>query len=175
MANCTAKGFRLPTSNEYEYAARYIGRTNGGITEAITYDAQTRPTLTTGYYWTPGNYASGATTYFDDTTGVPSYAGKLANDAVAVYGYYWNGSDWAATGVSTTAVVASKTANALGLYDMSGNACGWCFDWYTNGSNRVMRGGGFSSFSYVMQVGYVDGNLPYDAVINIGFRFSRTK
>ena len=56
--------------------------------------------------------------------------------------------------------VASKKANELGLYDMSGNAFEWCMDMYgvdyyanspkdnpkgaANGVRRVVRGGGWN-------------------------------
>lgn len=104
-----ADGFRLLTSNEYELAARYKDDAND--------DGDIQDT---GEYY-PGNYASGATA---------DYNNAIATGLVAVY---------TANSGSSTAVVKSKTANALGLYDMSGNVYDWCFD--LSGSNRVKRDG----------------------------------
>lgn len=60
-----------------------------------------------------------------------------------------------------THIVGQKAANELGLYDMSGNACEWCSDWYDEdyysispssnpggpvlGDFRVLRGGGWTA------------------------------
>jgi len=127
-----------------------------------------------GEYY-PGNYASGAYTYHDDQADVnPANGvvdGKDANDAVAVYYWYYDGG-WQQTGVSSTAEVGSKNTNALGLYDMSGNVWEWCFD--LDNSNRVMRGGSYQSESdYGLEVGYVTDGLPESAYPGIGFRLAR--
>ncbi len=56
-----------------------------------------------------------------------------------------------------THTVGTKIANELGIYDMSGNAYEWCWDWYgayssgtqtdpkgaTYGNKRILRGGAF--------------------------------
>ncbi len=76
------------------------------------------------------------------TTG--DYAGNLA-----LLGWYSDNSG------STTHAVGQKQANAWGLYDLHGNVCEWCRDWFGNypggtvtdptgaasGTDRVLRGG----------------------------------
>lgn len=87
------------------------------------------------------------------------YAAKGGNKSK---GYTYSGSDtigdvawYTDNSSSKTHAVATKHPNELGIYDMSGNVCEWCQDWYgsysssaqtnpqgpSSGSLRVLRGG----------------------------------
>jgi formylglycine-generating enzyme required for sulfatase activity len=175
VASTAAKGFRLLSNNEWELAARYRGTDTSNVVTGsvlgVDFSAMTTK-------WTKGNSASAATTYYNDHTGGSGEPGKKANDAVAVYSYYYV--DYfimVATGVTSTAEVKSKTAgyNALGLYDMSGNVSEWSFDFNVNVSARASRGGRALYDALLLQVSDVRYDAPYNEYNDVGFRFTRTQ
>jgi formylglycine-generating enzyme required for sulfatase activity len=164
----TKNGYRLPSSDEWEYTARYRGSDSTN-----TVSGYSNP------YFTKGDSASGAYTYYNDEADVnPANGvvdGKDANDQVAVYGYYWDGSNWVDTGTTDEAEVKSlgpSSANTLGLYDMSGNVWEWCYTEYN--SFRILRGGSWGNYTSSLEIGYWNfGSSVYSDHL-LGFRLCRT-
>ncbi|MHB8158650.1 MAG: formylglycine-generating enzyme family protein [Desulfocucumaceae bacterium] len=154
----TAKGFRLPGSMEWECAARYRG------TDTVN------SILSGGIYWTKGNSASGAIDYaYTTVVNSDDTAGETGPTRTVAW-YVINGG-------SFPMPVMGKIANALGLYDMSGNVWEWCFDWYPGGEgvNRVWRGGSCTVVASYLRVGDVNNYQPYYKGDVTGFRFARTQ
>jgi formylglycine-generating enzyme required for sulfatase activity len=152
--NPDATGFRMLSSDEWELAARYIddANGNGNIEDS-------------GEFY-PGNYASGADAQYDATMG----GSDIDGDSDIEYS-----ADVAVFDVGSTAIVKSKSPNRMDLYDMSGNIWEWCFDWYTAGFYRVVRGGSCTYLANDLQVGSVGSYNTYDEINDIGFRLAMNK
>ena len=108
---------------------------------------------------------------------VYKYSGS--NNADEVAWYYDNSGD-------ETHPVKTKKANKLGLYDMIGNVCEWCNDWYgyyqsnsqinptgpSEGRSRVLRGGSWYYRDRFVRVSGRGGFTPGDRDNGIGLRLA---
>lgn len=91
----------------------------------------------------------------------------------------------------STREIGALAPNELGIYDLSGNAAEWCWDWYektydrnavstdpkgpTKGSRKVVRGGSWEDYPFDLRVSARDAEQPYvNTRRNVGFRVART-
>lgn len=88
------------------------------------------------------------------------YAGSNNINAVA----------WYAKNCFETHQCGEKEANALGLYDMSGNVSEWCEGWYADNTKRVSRGGSWEDPARSCRVSSRSSEIPNSRIYNIGFR-----
>lgn len=106
-----------------------------------------------------------------------TYSGSNTSDDVA---WYANNSGGA------TQAIGTKSANELGLHDMSGNIWEWTNDWYnatyyssspnndpqgpSSGANRVFRGGSWNVIASSCRVANRFNIIPSYSSSNLGFR-----
>ncbi len=158
-ANWSANGYRLPTEMEYMWAD--MGATNDALSGDIVGGVNT------------GGYAKG-------------YAGstEAGGAQVNITSYAWLGNN----ANNTTHPVGILLPNELGLYDMSGNAWHWCWDWYAEYPSGLLtdyrgaassvfrdsRGGCFAGITSTASVANRADTYPYYQDRGIGLRVVRS-
>lgn len=138
-------GYRLPTTEEWEYAAR-----GGDVGKRFPWGTDEISHSNANYcaYIKPEYDASGGKRYH------PAYMAKRVSPFTNPVGAFENGK------------------NKYGLYDMAGNLQEWCWSWHAKwpGSHRVLRGSSWDFHTANCRVGQTLSYLPGSSYYSLGFR-----
>jgi formylglycine-generating enzyme required for sulfatase activity len=119
--------YRLPTDEEWSCAVGIGGRETGATPKEKS--AKLEQVFPWGAQFPP-----------------PPGAGNFADQAALNYFTNWPHIEGYNDGFVTTAPVGSFAPNALGIYDLAGNALEWCDDFYdASHKQRVLRGGAWNN------------------------------
>ncbi len=110
------------------------------------------------------------------------WAGTNSENSLGNYVWYGDNAK------KTTHNVGSKEPNKFGLYDITGNVCEWCSDWFSqdyysnspsgnpqgpaSGSDRVYRGGSWYDNAYYCRVALRVSGPSYYSEYGVGFRLA---
>ncbi len=143
-------------TSQWGYTPHNEDYISGTITCDFTADGYRLPTEAEWEYLARGGNTS--------NSGQTEYSGSNDIDAVAWYGGNCE---------YETREIKKKRANALGLYDMSGNVYEWCWDWdsdtittstpssgASSGSERIVRGGSCYFGGFDCDVSYRSSLFP---------------
>ena len=152
-------------TKQWGYTPHKSNDISGTITCNFNADGYRLPTEAEWEYFARGGNTS--------NSGQTEYSGSNTIGSVAWY----DGNSG-----NKTHEVKKKTANSLGLYDMSGNVWEWCWDWCgsinqstdstgaASGSFRIVRGGGWGDYASYCTVSRRIYSNPFYRDYDCGFR-----